>query len=456
MTRVFVRFQRSLLRYLRDLLARREDAEDVAQETYVRLVRARLPRAVRAAHPRVHVQGRDESRLRPLPAAALARPAGRRASSRSCRTKRRPRNASSRWSRPCDRRAHVARVAAALPASVPAADVARAQLRGDRGAARHQQAHRRARDANGARRVPTRVTRRRAAMTSKECDERRSAADEAAAGSCASMRASPAPMPRSRAGSTNGPRTSARLQRVELAVGARQAARGRSGQRAARRGRGGRAPASAQAHGRAFVGMGRRVGGLVARGDVRSCAMPRRPRPRPRPSRSKRRASSRSMRRAVPVAVLPSGAVVDASAVAVLPFAAAGDATLAEGLERDVVAALRTVPGLYVIADDAVQPYAATDLAAAEIGGQLGARGIVEAAVELVDGRVLVSARLRDSATGATFGAPTSIGPSTSCARFATRSPRTSPRRCSTRACASRSCTRTARARLSRQQTVQQ
>jgi RNA polymerase sigma factor (sigma-70 family) len=42
-TRVFVRFQRSLLRYLRDLLARREDAEDVAQETYVRLVRAGSP-----------------------------------------------------------------------------------------------------------------------------------------------------------------------------------------------------------------------------------------------------------------------------------------------------------------------------------------------------------------------------------------------------------------------------
>ncbi len=103
------------------------------------------------------------------------------------------------------------------------------------------------------------------------------------------------------------------------------------------------------------------------------------------------------------VAVLPSGAVVDASAVAVLPFAASGDAMLAEGLERDVAAALRTVPGLYVIADDAVQPYAATDLAAAEIGGQLGARGIVEAAVDLIDGRVLVSARLRYSATGATL-----------------------------------------------------
>lgn len=39
-TRVFLRFQRSLLRYLRGLVPRREDAEDIAQETYVRLVRA--------------------------------------------------------------------------------------------------------------------------------------------------------------------------------------------------------------------------------------------------------------------------------------------------------------------------------------------------------------------------------------------------------------------------------
>lgn len=44
-TRVFVKFQRSLINYLRDLLVRREDAEDVAQETYVRLVGA-------AAHER--------------------------------------------------------------------------------------------------------------------------------------------------------------------------------------------------------------------------------------------------------------------------------------------------------------------------------------------------------------------------------------------------------------------
>ena len=104
-----------------------------------------------------------------------------------------------------------------------------------------------------------------------------------------------------------------------------------------------------------------------------------------------------------PIAVLPSGAVVDASAVAVLPFAASGDTTLADGLERDVVAALRTVPGLYVIADAAVSSYAYTDFSPSEIGGQLGARGIVDAAIELVDGRVRVNARLRETTTGATL-----------------------------------------------------
>lgn len=101
-------------------------------------------------------------------------------------------------------------------------------------------------------------------------------------------------------------------------------------------------------------------------------------------------------------AVLPNGIVVDASSVAVLPFAGA-DASLAAGLERDVAAALRTVPGLYVVADAAVQPYADTDIAAAELGGLLGARGLVDGAVTLVDGRVHVSARLREAATGETL-----------------------------------------------------
>jgi len=103
------------------------------------------------------------------------------------------------------------------------------------------------------------------------------------------------------------------------------------------------------------------------------------------------------------VAVLPTGVVVDASAIAVLPFVSAGDATLAAGLQRDVVAALRGVPGLYVIAGEAVQPYAGTELSVADIGGQLGARGIVAAAVDLADGRVRVSVQLRDAATGATL-----------------------------------------------------
>jgi hypothetical protein len=95
------------------------------------------------------------------------------------------------------------------------------------------------------------------------------------------------------------------------------------------------------------------------------------------------------------VAVLPSGAVVDASTVAVLPFGGPGDLSLAAGLGQDVVTSLRTVPGLYVIADADVRPYAGTELGTAELGGLLGARGLVDASVQLVDGRVRVRARLR-------------------------------------------------------------
>jgi TolB-like protein len=104
-----------------------------------------------------------------------------------------------------------------------------------------------------------------------------------------------------------------------------------------------------------------------------------------------------------PISVLPTGVVVDASAVAVLPFAATDDPTLAEGIERDIVAALRSVPGLYVIAEAAVTSYAGTELAPLEIGTQLGARGIVDAGVDLADGRVRIEVRLRDAATGVTL-----------------------------------------------------
>jgi TolB-like protein len=102
-------------------------------------------------------------------------------------------------------------------------------------------------------------------------------------------------------------------------------------------------------------------------------------------------------------AVLPTGVVVDASAIAVLPFEGAADATLAHGFERDVASSLRTVPGLYVISGAAVQPYAATGLEAEDVGAQLGARGLLEAAVERTGARVRVSARLRDAVSGATL-----------------------------------------------------
>jgi len=123
--------------------------------------------------------------------------------------------------------------------------------------------------------------------------------------------------------------------------------------------------------------------------------------PEPEPLAAARRVTFDAPSNAV--TVLPSGAVIDASAVAVLPFVGSGDAALATGFEHDVATALRTVPGLYVIADDAVRPYAGTELAAPEIGGLLGARGLVDASIELIGGRVRVSARLRESATGATL-----------------------------------------------------
>ncbi len=102
------------------------------------------------------------------------------------------------------------------------------------------------------------------------------------------------------------------------------------------------------------------------------------------------------------VVVLPTGVVVDGGSVALLPFAFGADAnTLAMGLEADVAAALRGVPGLYVIAGAATAPYvAAIDLSAAEVGSQLGARGLVDARVLRTGARVRITAELRDARTG--------------------------------------------------------
>jgi TolB-like protein len=102
-----------------------------------------------------------------------------------------------------------------------------------------------------------------------------------------------------------------------------------------------------------------------------------------------------------PTVVLPSGVLVDGRSVAVLPFT--GNDALAAGFEQDVVAALRSVPGLYVVAGTATAPYrATTELSAAEIGSQLGAASIADGEVTRSGARVQLVVRLRDARTGAT------------------------------------------------------
>jgi TolB-like protein len=102
--------------------------------------------------------------------------------------------------------------------------------------------------------------------------------------------------------------------------------------------------------------------------------------------------------------MLPGRVVVDANSIAVLPFAeAAGDGAsrgFAAGLHSDIVAALRAVPGLYVVGGPSVAPYAGTDLSPAEIGAQLGTRGVLAADAALEAGELRVAARLIDAATG--------------------------------------------------------
>ena len=106
---------------------------------------------------------------------------------------------------------------------------------------------------------------------------------------------------------------------------------------------------------------------------------------------------------ATSVVQLSTGVVVDGGSVALLPFAAGANAdALAMGLEADVAAALRGVPGLYVIAGAATAPYAdPTDLSTIELASQLGARGLVDARVSRTGARVHVTAELRDAGNGA-------------------------------------------------------
>jgi TolB-like protein len=108
-----------------------------------------------------------------------------------------------------------------------------------------------------------------------------------------------------------------------------------------------------------------------------------------------------------PAAVLPGRVFVDSGSVAVLPFAApsGSDASgvsyrdFATDLYRGVVAELRALPAVYVVAAPSV--YGSAGLAPWEIGAQLGTRGIVTGSVEVVDDSVAMAMTLRDAATNA-------------------------------------------------------
>ncbi|HEX5050022.1 MAG TPA: hypothetical protein VFX89_23110 [Gammaproteobacteria bacterium] len=103
-----------------------------------------------------------------------------------------------------------------------------------------------------------------------------------------------------------------------------------------------------------------------------------------------------------PVILLPGGVAVDANSVAVLPFESAvddADKSAGELLQNAIVADLAIVPGIYVSSGAAVAPYAQTELSAADIGVQLGTRGIVRGSVEQRASGVRVHAELADAAT---------------------------------------------------------
>jgi len=105
-----------------------------------------------------------------------------------------------------------------------------------------------------------------------------------------------------------------------------------------------------------------------------------------------------------PALRLPSGVVVDAGSVAVLPFSAPPDegaaaADLAATLARDVGTELAAAPGIYVIGAPQAAAYFGTDLDASQVGAQLGVRGVVVADLALEGDNVRVTASLLDAAT---------------------------------------------------------
>jgi TolB-like protein len=135
---------------------------------------------------------------------------------------------------------------------------------------------------------------------------------------------------------------------------------------------------------------------------------------------AERSASLAAAAAAYPIARLPSGGVVDASSVAVLPFGAPPDeprATriLAASLSRDIGSALAALPGIYVVGAPRAAAYLATELDASELGEQLGVRGIVVGELAEHDGRIRIAADLLDAATDERiWHASTSVRPRSS------------------------------------------
>jgi TolB-like protein len=119
---------------------------------------------------------------------------------------------------------------------------------------------------------------------------------------------------------------------------------------------------------------------------------------------AERGASIAAAAAAYPIARLPSGGVVDASSVAVLPFGAPPDESratrvLAVSLSRDIGSALAALPGIYVVGAQRAAAYLGTELDAPELGEQLGVRGIVVGELAEHDGQIRISADLVDAAT---------------------------------------------------------
>jgi len=121
-------------------------------------------------------------------------------------------------------------------------------------------------------------------------------------------------------------------------------------------------------------------------------------------SAAERRATVAAAAAQYPIVRLPSGVVVDAGSVAVLPFGFATDETRATGelaatLSREIGTSLALLPGIYVVGSPQANAYLGTELSASDVGDQLGVRGVVVGEVAEHEGQVHVAARLLDAAT---------------------------------------------------------